>query len=137
MIYKLDNIVVTAELLIEKCKEYSIWLFEGEMGAGKTTLIKAVCDYWKVNDNVSSPTFGIVNEYDSEDVGVLYHFDFYRFEREKEALDIGVEDYFYSGDYCFVEWSSKIESFIPEKHVVINITVKDEKTRQIDLQYHG
>ena len=126
-----------AEELTQKCRGYSIWLFEGEMGAGKTTLIKAICDYWKVNDNVSSPTFGIVNEYKSEEVGTIFHFDFYRFEREEEALDIGVEDYFYSDNYCFVEWSSKIKSFIPEKYAVINIDVIDEETRQLDLRYHG
>ena len=91
-----------------------VWLFYGEMGAGKTTLIKALCQAWEVEDTVSSPTFALVNEYRTSKGQVVYHFDFYRIEDEEEATDIGLEEYFYSQRYCLVEWPTKIRNLLPE-----------------------
>jgi len=91
----------------------SVWLFFGEMGVGKTTLIKKLCEQLGVAGIVQSPTFSIVNEYRSETGKPLFHFDSYRLKNENEAYDIGVEEYFYSGNYCFVEWPEKIESLWP------------------------
>ena len=87
--------------------------FYGEMGVGKTTFSKAICEALQVQDVVSSPTFSIVNEYLSEQNGVIFHFDFYRLKDEQEAFDMGYEDYFYSDAYCFVEWPEKVENLLP------------------------
>jgi tRNA threonylcarbamoyladenosine biosynthesis protein TsaE len=114
-----------SERIIEFARDTKIWAFEGEMGAGKTTVIKAICQSFGVEDNVTSPTFSLVNEYQSIDQNVFYHFDFYRLKDETEALDIGVEEYFYSGNYCFVEWPSKIQSLLPSEFISIDISIND------------
>lgn len=110
-----------------------VWLVYGEMGAGKTTLIKAICELWGVQDLVNSPTFALVNEYRNAEDHVFYHFDFYRIQNAEEALDIGVNDYFYSGYYCFVEWPSHIETLIPENHLHILIEAGPDGSRSIYL----
>jgi tRNA threonylcarbamoyladenosine biosynthesis protein TsaE len=122
--------------IIAFAEEFKIWIFVGEMGVGKTTLIKKVCEGLGVIDLVSSPTFSLVNEY--EDVNGLkyFHFDFYRIKNETEAMDIGVEEYFYSGYHCFIEWPEKILGLIPEKHLKIGITLADKNTRRIFLSKH-
>ncbi|HAD97761.1 MAG TPA: tRNA (adenosine(37)-N6)-threonylcarbamoyltransferase complex ATPase subunit type 1 TsaE [Cryomorphaceae bacterium] len=97
---------------------------EGEMGAGKTTFIQSLCREMGVEDKVSSPTFSLVNEYYSPSYGSLYHFDFYRLEDENEALDMGVEDYLYSGNYCFMEWAEKISNLLPDTYDRLRISVK-------------
>jgi tRNA threonylcarbamoyladenosine biosynthesis protein TsaE len=110
-----------------------IFLFYGEMGAGKTTLIKALCEYLGTTDPVTSPTFSIVNEY----IGTknkIYHFDFYRLKNQTEALDMGYEEYFYSGAYCFIEWPEKIPDLLPENYIAININVTGENSRQIIIE---
>lgn len=135
--YNLTDLTAIASKVIAESKSHKIFLFEGEMGAGKTTLIKAVCAELNVDDNVSSPTFGIVNEYYSPSNGDVYHFDFYRLDDEHEVVEIGVEDYFYSGNYCFIEWSSKIPSYIPNEYVVVNIKIVDENTRELELKTYG
>ncbi|MDW3193193.1 MAG: tRNA (adenosine(37)-N6)-threonylcarbamoyltransferase complex ATPase subunit type 1 TsaE [Cytophagales bacterium] len=123
-----------AKTLIKQAGDKRIWCFYGEMGAGKTTLIKEICLELGVLDAMSSPTFSIVNEY-LDDLGEsIYHFDFYRLKEENEALDIGIEDYFYSESYCFIEWPEKIPNLIPEAHLKININLVDEKTRSINLE---
>ncbi len=114
----------------------SICLFNGQMGAGKTTLIKAICAELGVMDNVSSPTFAIVNEYLTAKEQSIYHFDFYRLKNEKEALEIGVEEYFEAGNLCFLEWASQIPSFIPPNHINIDISVLPENQRLIKLSKH-
>ncbi|WP_017731824.1 tRNA (adenosine(37)-N6)-threonylcarbamoyltransferase complex ATPase subunit type 1 TsaE [Nafulsella turpanensis] len=113
-----------------------IWLFEGSMGAGKTTLIKEICLRLGVEDTVQSPTFSIVNEYRAEGDEPVYHFDFYRIKEVAEALQIGAEEYFYSGHYCLIEWPSKIEEILPEQYLQVQIEVNEDNSRTILLSTH-
>ncbi len=119
-----------AENILNYAGEERVFLFFGEMGAGKTTLIKQLCQALGVTDTASSPTFSIVNEYNSIN-GVVFHFDFYRLKHETEALDLGYEDYFYSGNYCFIEWPEKIPNLLPNKSVTVRISVNDNEERII------
>jgi tRNA threonylcarbamoyladenosine biosynthesis protein TsaE len=130
-IYKIDQLPTIAEKIIEHCKDIKNVLFYAEMGAGKTTLIKEIIKQLGVTDNVSSPTFSLVNEYISNNNETIYHFDFYRIEIEEEVLDIGIEDYFYKNAWCFIEWPQNIESYLPENSIVIEIEILDEETREI------
>lgn len=104
-----------------------IILFKGEMGAGKTTLIKYVCQALGIEDPVNSPTFSIVNEYVMPDGEPLYHFDLYRIENTKELFELGFEEYFYSGYFCLIEWPENAGSLIPDDHMVVEIRVEDGK----------
>jgi tRNA threonylcarbamoyladenosine biosynthesis protein TsaE len=108
---------------------HKVILFEGEMGAGKTTFIKVLVEEMGTQDEISSPTFSIVNEYDTEH-GKVYHFDMYRIKSEEEAMDFGVEEYLYSGKYCFIEWPSKVENLLPEEHHIVKI-IAQENSRTI------
>ena len=126
-----------AARIIDVAGELKVWLLEGEMGAGKTTLAKAIFKRLGVNGTVQSPTFSLVNEYEGKEGQLLYHFDFYRIRHETEALDIGVEEYFDSGDYCLVEWPSRIPSLIPDEHLIISITLTDHNQRTLHLSRHG
>lgn len=110
-----------------------IFLFYGEMGSGKTSLIKSLCENLGVTEPVTSPTFSIVNEYQGRD-SKIYHFDFYRLKNETEALDMGYEEYFYSGAYCFIEWPEKIPSLLPEHYVRVKIEVTGANSRQITTE---
>lgn len=112
-----------------------IWIFKGEMGAGKTTLIKSIAKSLGVQNGVSSPTFSIVNEYQSVTEGVVYHFDFYRIDDPREALEIGVEEYFYSGKICLIEWAEKIAQFLPDKFFLVSIEPETKSRRKISLQH--
>ncbi len=109
-----------------------IFAFYGDMGSGKTTLIKSICKQLKVIDNVSSPTFALINEYETEDHGLIFHFDFYRIKKIEELYDIGYEDYFYSGQYCFIEWPEKAEELLPSGIRKIYIGVNEDGSRTID-----
>ncbi|MEX2594470.1 MAG: tRNA (adenosine(37)-N6)-threonylcarbamoyltransferase complex ATPase subunit type 1 TsaE [Anditalea sp.] len=129
-----DQIPATAEKIIEFCKEESIWVFTGRMGAGKTTLIKAIAKKMGVVDLVSSPSFSIINEYNNAQGQVFYHFDFYRVNHPDEALDLGVEEYFYSGNYCWIEWAEKISAYIPEKFALVTIEAGKNDKREIALK---
>ncbi|MFA7687779.1 MAG: tRNA (adenosine(37)-N6)-threonylcarbamoyltransferase complex ATPase subunit type 1 TsaE [Moheibacter sp.] len=117
-----------AQELISKF-QHKIILFEGEMGAGKTTLIKEIINQMGSSDETSSPTFSIVNEYETQ-MGRVFHFDFYRIKSEEEAMDFGVEEYFYSSDFCFIEWPGKIENLIPENHHIVKI-IAENRSRSI------
>lgn len=113
-----------AKQFIEATAGHNIFAFYGKMGAGKTTFIKAVCEELGVTDVINSPTFAIVNEYESN-VGPIYHFDFYRIKREQEVFDIGYEDYVYSGCKCFMEWPELIEDMLPEETLRVTINEED------------
>ena len=108
--------------IIEKGLDYKIWIFDGEMGAGKTTLIKSICKNLGVIDEVSSPTFSIVNEYKTVDGKTVYHFDFYRIKSIEEVYDMGVEDYFNSGNICLIEWPEKIKEIL-ENEIALQIFI--------------
>lgn len=126
----LSKLSSAASRLIEVIGNKRVWLFYGEMGGGKTTLIKAICEALDIDDQASSPTFSIVNEYASPQ-GPVYHFDFYRIRSEQEALDLGYEEYFYSGHYCFVEWPELIPNLLPDDAAVIHIAVTEDGAREI------
>ena len=132
----LDNLNKTANQLIELSGSCNVWLINGEMGAGKTTLIKAICTELGVEDNVTSPTFSIINEYKSTTEPV-YHFDFYRVSTLKEALKAGVEDYFYSGHYCFIEWPEIILPILPSQYLIVSIEEGAGENRKYKLSLHG
>lgn len=130
----IEGLQKVSRRIITLAADRRVWLFEGEMGVGKTTLIKALCKAFGVIDEVSSPTFALINEYvDGEDTP-FYHFDFYRIKNEEEAMDIGADEYFYSGDLCFVEWPEKIPSLIPDEFLRIFITINSDNTRKIVLE---
>lgn len=127
--YTLADIDSVAQELLEKSRSKTI-LFYGEMGAGKTTLIKSLIKALKVNDEGSSPTFSLVNEYESPE-GPIYHFDFYRIEDENEAYDIGIEEYFSSGAWIFIEWPDNIRNLLPEESQIVKISSKEKDTKEL------
>jgi tRNA threonylcarbamoyladenosine biosynthesis protein TsaE len=133
--YELNELGNAAQAIIEAASDEKVWVFQGDMGAGKTTLIKALCNEFLVTDQVSSPTFGIVNHYENQSGELFYHFDFYRLDDPTEALDIGIEEYFYSGNYCWLEWAEKIAAFLPEKFFLIRISSDSETKRTLNLQH--
>ena len=129
--FNLSEIEYIAQKIINSTPEKVI-LFNGQMGAGKTTLIKALSKALGVKNPTSSPTFSLVNEYEAKE-GLVYHFDMYRLKNEMEALDFGIEDYVYSGHWCFIEWAEKIPNLIPEKHSVITIEILENGDRKLIL----
>jgi len=131
----LSDLRAIAQRIVEELAEFKVWLFYGEMGSGKTTLIKEICREAGVADVMSSPTFSIVNEYETAK-GQAFHFDFYRIKNEAEAYDIGTDEYFYSGSPCFVEWPEKIPSLIPPKHASIDLQVENNTKRTIVISFH-
>jgi len=131
-----SDLVLISRQIIDFAGEHKIWLFKGDLGAGKTTLIQYLCDELKVVDSVSSPTFSIINEYQTGQGETIYHFDFYRIESEKEAENLGSEEYFYSGELCFVEWPEKIPNLIPEQYLEISINFISNK-REFYLTRYG
>ncbi|MDB5088290.1 MAG: tRNA ((37)-N6)-threonylcarbamoyltransferase complex ATPase subunit type 1 TsaE [Mucilaginibacter sp.] len=122
-----------ASEIISFAKNTRIFLFYGDMGAGKTTLIKSLCESLGTTEPVTSPTFSIVNEYTGTK-NRIYHFDFYRLKNQSEALDLGYEEYFYSDAYCFIEWPEKIPDLLPAHYININIKVLDDNSRQIIIK---
>jgi tRNA threonylcarbamoyladenosine biosynthesis protein TsaE len=132
LIHNLSDLPVIARRLLDALKDYPVWLFYGEMGAGKTTLIKAICEELGVEDQASSPTFSIVNEY-ATTRGPVFHFDFYRIKSEQEAMDLGYEEYFYSGHPCFVEWPELIPSLIPDNAIAITIRLLPNGIRELSV----
>ena len=133
--YELNSIDQAAQRIILEAGTEKIWVFKGQMGAGKTTLIKALSRAMGVLDTVSSPTFGIVNEYQTNQGELIFHFDFYRLDDPMEALEIGIEEYFYSGKICWVEWAERIAQFLPENFFLITIESESDIRRKITLQH--
>ena len=132
-ITSLTELDSAASDIIKFAGNYRLFLFYGEMGAGKTTLIRSLCAELGVSDNVTSPTFSIVNEYEGTD-GPIYHFDFYRLKDQSEAMDMGYEEYFYSGNYCFVEWPERVAGLVPDQYTGIRIQLLDNGARQITVE---
>jgi tRNA threonylcarbamoyladenosine biosynthesis protein TsaE len=132
IVFTLDELELIAQKVIDQHPSKVI-LFHGEMGVGKTTLIKQLCKTLGVTSTTSSPTFSLVNEYETIDNQIVYHFDFYRLKNEMEALDMGADDYFYSGNWCFIEWAEKIPSLIPDEHAVITIELVENGKRHLTL----
>lgn len=119
-----------AETILKTYAHERVFGFYGEMGTGKTTLIKEMCSYLGVQDITSSPTFAIVNEYWTDSGSPLYHFDFYRIDEPADATRIGFEDYLYSGSYCFIEWTEKVEEILQDDFIRIDIERVDDHTRR-------
>ena len=133
----MDELEAIGAQIIEFAEGTPVWIFNGEMGAGKTTLIKAIASVLKVEDAVSSPTYSLVNEYRTYEGRTVYHFDFYRIDDEEEAEDIGLHEYLYSGNLCLIEWPSKIENLLPENNYMeIIIKADSDQTRHIELIKH-
>jgi tRNA threonylcarbamoyladenosine biosynthesis protein TsaE len=127
------DLISVAEQLFQKYPSHKFFALYGEMGAGKTTLIKVLCRLLKSTDVVSSPTFSIVNIYKTKQFGDIFHFDFYRMKSIEEAFDIGYEDYFYGNAYCFAEWPEKIESLLPAECIKVNLEVNPDGSREISF----
>jgi tRNA threonylcarbamoyladenosine biosynthesis protein TsaE len=133
VINDLSEIRKAAIWLIDNSNGDLIFAFYGEMGAGKTTLIKEVCYQLGALDVVNSPTFALVNEYNTERGDSIFHFDFYRLEKPEEAFDFGFEEYISSDSYCFMEWPEKLGSLLPKKLRSVKITVNEDQSRRLEL----
>jgi len=131
--YSITELNQIAKEIIATAKSKSL-LFYGEMGVGKTTLIKELCKELSIEEVTSSPTFSLVNEYHTNNSEVVYHFDFYRIEDENEAYDIGIEDYFYADAWCFIEWPQNIENLLPLESTEIHLTVLENGQRNIQIK---
>ena len=130
----LEDIKAAAREFVEAMGDNSVFAFYGKMGAGKTTFIKEVCKLLGVTDNITSPTFAIVNDYRSDIAGeLIYHFDFYRIKKLEEVYDLGYEDYFYSGAVCFIEWPELIEDLLPGNAVKVTIEEEADGARVLTL----
>ncbi|MBR4970565.1 MAG: tRNA (adenosine(37)-N6)-threonylcarbamoyltransferase complex ATPase subunit type 1 TsaE [Paludibacteraceae bacterium] len=134
VIRDLTSINETAKEFIAQMGDNRLFFFYGDMGAGKTTFIRAICKELGVTESVNSPTFAIVNEYTDREGKPIYHFDFYRIEKEEEAFDFGYEDYFFSGNLCFVEWPEKIENLIPNEGISVYIQEEENGERSVTLK---
>ena len=117
-----------AKKLIHTFPECRVFALYGKMGAGKTTFIQSICKHLGSDDNVTSPTFALINEYLTKDSGSVFHFDFYRIEKLEEAFDLGYEDYIYSGNYCFIEWPEMIETLLPQNFVEVKIEALEDNS---------
>jgi ATPase, YjeE family len=129
----LDQIHLTARAFLEKNRGKTFFAFYGAMGAGKTSFIKAICEELGVKDVINSPTFAIVNEYSRPNGESIFHFDFYRINKIEEAFDMGYEEYFYSSQYCFIEWPELIESLLPEDCTKVSIRELTDGTREVEF----
>ena len=122
----LEDLNKVAVQLLVNYPESRIFAFVGKMGAGKTTFIQQICSELGVTDQMSSPTFSIVNEYLGNRNSEIYHFDMYRLEKEEEAFDMGFDEYLASGNYCFIEWPDKVSSLLPKDLVIVRINVEND-----------
>lgn len=131
LLNNLSDIDTIAKKFVENMGNRKVFAFYGEMGAGKTTFIKAICGALGVTEIITSPTFAIVNEYEKKEGEPIFHFDFYRIKDIDEAYDFGYEDYFYSGNICFIEWPQLVEPLLPENVVKVQIVIEDNEQRTI------
>ncbi len=134
---RLVHLEKVAEELLSHFEGNRIFAFYGGMGAGKTTFIQAICRLLGSEDNITSPSFAIINEYTTSFNQIIYHFDFYRIKNPEEAFDLGYEDYFYSGNYCLIEWPGKIKYLLPGHHVEVTIETTGEDVRTIRAKLAG
>ena len=130
---QLTNIECIARQFVEEQGDGRVFAFYGQMGAGKTTFIAAVCKALGIEEPVNSPTFAIVNEYVADNGETVYHFDCYRLNTIRDALNIGIEEYFASGNICFIEWAENIEELLPADTVRVNIVVEDDGSREVSV----
>ena len=119
--------------ILQTTEPHRVYAFYGKMGAGKTTFVKAICEELGVEDVITSPTFALVNEYTAGNGDPIYHFDFYRIKKIDEVYDMGYEDYFYSGNLCFLEWPELIEDLLPEDCTKVTITVEEDGSRSVEF----
>jgi tRNA threonylcarbamoyladenosine biosynthesis protein TsaE len=134
VIQNLEAIGEAAQEFIRQARERTVFAFNGQMGAGKTTFIKSVCVALGVSDVINSPTFSIINEYRSDTSGdMIYHFDFYRINTVREACNIGAEDYLASGALCFIEWPEKVKDLLPEDTVFVEIVEQADGSRLLTM----
>lgn len=129
-ISSLEELPNAAKTLFSFAEGNTIFALYGEIGAGKTTFVRAICEYLNIQDDISSPTFSIINEYESQ-TGLLYHMDLYRLKQQDEALALGIEEYLYSGFPCFIEWPELIENLLPENTIEIRFEMLDRYTRKV------
>ncbi len=136
-IHSLAGLKEAAHELLTEFSGERVFAFYGKMGAGKTTFIQSVCKALGSEDNVTSPTFALINEYNTAEMDSIFHFDFYRIKDIVEAYDLGYEDYIYSGNYCLIEWPEMIVSLLPQNLVEVRIEVNEDESRQITARKHG
>ncbi len=129
----IEHIGDAARQFVDVIGDHRVFAFYGSMGAGKTTFIKAICEQLGVEDVITSPTFAIVNEYETND-RPIFHFDFYRIKLLEEVYDMGYEDYFYSGSICFIEWPELIEELLPDDAVRVTITEQPDGSRTVSME---
>ncbi len=130
----LSELNVIAEKFLRLMRDNKVFAFFGPMGVGKTTFIKALCNELGVVEIVTSPTFALINEYQTGNGEIIYHFDFYRIEKIEEVFDFGYEDYFYSGNYCFIEWPDKIAEILPKDVVFVQMEENKDGSRTINIR---
>ena len=133
VVFSINELESVAQKIIDQ-NPNKVILFNGEMGVGKTTLIKKLCSILGVEGATSSPTFSLVNEYQTTTNQIVYHFDCYRLKSEIEALDMGIDEYLYSGNWCFIEWPEKIETLIPELHSTVTIKLQSDGKRSFEFK---
>jgi len=134
-IQSLKTINLVAQKFIDQIGDRTVFAFNGKMGAGKTTFIKSICEMMGVKETVNSPTFSIVNEYEAADGRIIYHFDCYRINKIQEALDLGAEEYLYSGNLCFIEWSENLAPILPDSLVNVDIVESENGTRKVYIHH--
>ncbi len=132
-IAKLEELSKVVDGILTNYTNERIFCFYGNLGAGKTTLIKEICEHLQVVDVIASPTYPIINEYKTNDNKVVYHIDLYRLKSLDEAINIGIEDYLYANNYCFIEWPDNFESILPDKHIKIKMTKLEDDIRNIEI----
>jgi len=134
LLKSLSDLNVVASKFLRLMRDKKVFAFFGPMGVGKTTFIKALCNEMGVVEIVTSPTFALINEYQTGSGDVIYHFDFYRINKIEEVYDFGYEDYFYSGNYCFIEWPDKVAEILPENVVFVQMVENEDGSRTINFR---